>query len=164
MRPDPAAARQFTGRHMLAIMVAFFGVIVAVNVTMATLANTSWTGFVVKNSYIASQQFNRKAEEGRRQAALGWDAELALAEGRLRFALADAQGRTVAMPEGTATFRRPASDREDVTVALVPSGGALEGSAELADGVWIVEVLADAGQEAPFRETRRLHVRGGTAR
>ncbi|ESY87148.1 FixH family protein, partial [Mesorhizobium sp. LNHC229A00] len=64
--------REFTGRHMLAIIPAFFGVVIAVNLTMATLANTSWTGLVVENTYVASQQFNRKAEEGRAQAALGW--------------------------------------------------------------------------------------------
>ncbi|MGO4840209.1 FixH family protein, partial [Rhizobiaceae sp. 2RAB30] len=68
----------FTGRHMLAIMVAFFGTIIAVNVTMATLAGRSWTGFVVKNSYVASQEFNRKAEQGRAQAALGWESRLTM--------------------------------------------------------------------------------------
>lgn len=164
MRTDPDAPRQFTGRHLLLIMLAFFGVIIAVNVTMATLANTSWTGFVVKNSYIASQQFNRKAEEGRKQAALGWEAQFALDEGVVRFALADARGQAVPLLEGTTAFRRPTSDREDVTVALVAADGALEGAVALADGAWIVEVLADAGLDAPYRETRRLHVRGGTAR
>ena len=58
---------------MLSIMLAFFGVIIAVNVVMATLASTSWTGLVVENSYVASQEFNRKAEESRAQAALGWN-------------------------------------------------------------------------------------------
>ena len=43
-------------------MLAFFGVIIAVNVVMATLASTSWTGLVVENSYVASQEFNRKAD------------------------------------------------------------------------------------------------------
>ena len=164
MKSQTSAKSQFTGRHMLAIMFAFFGVIITVNVTMATLANTSWTGFVVKNSYIASQEFNRQAEEGRRQQALGWTADLAIAENRLRFALVDAEGQAVRLAGGEATFRRPASDREDMTVALGVTGGALEGSVEMSDGVWIVEVLADAGLSQPYRETRRLIARGGTAR
>ena len=41
---------RFTGYHMLAIMVAFFGVVIAVNLTMATFASRSWTGLVVENS------------------------------------------------------------------------------------------------------------------
>ncbi|MER8764337.1 hypothetical protein [Mesorhizobium sp. M0968] len=31
---------------------------------MAVLASRSWTGFVVNNSHVASQEFNRKADEG----------------------------------------------------------------------------------------------------
>ncbi|ESZ68246.1 hypothetical protein X726_32300 [Mesorhizobium sp. L103C105A0] len=73
--------REFTGRHMLATVLAFFGVVIAVNLTMATLANTSWTGLVVENTYVASQQFNKKAEEGRAQAALGWTGQLTIAWG-----------------------------------------------------------------------------------
>lgn len=59
---------------MLAIMIAFFGVIIAVNVTMARLASRSFGGQVVENSYVASQKFNRWLEEAKRQKALGWKA------------------------------------------------------------------------------------------
>ncbi|TJV88129.1 MAG: cytochrome oxidase, partial [Mesorhizobium sp.] len=79
--------REFTGRHMLLIILSFFGVIVGVNLTMATLASTSWTGLVVENSYVASQQFNRKAEEGRAQAALGWTGKLTISWGEVRYSL-----------------------------------------------------------------------------
>ena len=65
MNNQPARPREFTGKHMLVIMFAFFGVIIAVNLTMATFAHTSWSGLVVQNSYVAGQHFNRKAEEGR---------------------------------------------------------------------------------------------------
>ena len=47
------AVRPFTGRHMAAIMVAFFGVVIAVNVYMARLATSTFTGVVVENSYVA---------------------------------------------------------------------------------------------------------------
>ena len=78
-------------------MLAFFGVIIAVNVVMATLASTSWTGLVVENSYVASQEFNRKAEEGRAQAALGWKSRLTIAGGEIRYALTDAAGTAIAL-------------------------------------------------------------------
>ena len=156
------AAAQFTGRHMLALMVAFFGVIVAVNVTMAVYANTSWSGFVVRNSYVAGLDFNRKAEEHRRQAALGWTSALAIADGRLRFELADADGRAVALAGGVAAFRRPVGDAEDARIALAPaSGTGLEAAFGLRDGVWIVEIEAETGRAAPWRETRRVNVRNG---
>ncbi|TGV41583.1 cytochrome oxidase, partial [bacterium M00.F.Ca.ET.168.01.1.1] len=46
MSTDTQKPREFTGRHMLVIILAFFGVVIAVNLTMATLASTSWTGLV----------------------------------------------------------------------------------------------------------------------
>ena len=82
----------FTGWHMLAIMIAFFGVIIAVNLTMAFYANSSWTGLIVKNSYVASQTFNERAAEGRAQAALGWNGDLIVEDGAITSRLTDASG------------------------------------------------------------------------
>lgn len=158
------AASGFTGRHMLAVMAAFFGVVIAVNVTMAIYANTSWTGFVVHNSYVAGLEFNRKSQEHRRQVALGWSSALAVAGGTVRFGVTDAEGRPVALKSGTASFRRPVSDAEDTRLALTPaSGGALEAPFALRDGPWIVEIEADDGRDAPWREMRRIGVRDGAA-
>lgn len=153
---------QFTGRHFLLIMLAFFGVIIAVNVTMAFYANTSWTGFVVRNSYVAGLEMNQKLRENRAQAELGWHARLSASDGTLRFALTDAQGNPVRLKAGAATFRRPVSDAEDATVALAPaSGGGLDAPLAIRDGAWIVEIEADAGFETPWREARRIFVRNG---
>lgn len=69
-----STVRPFTGRHMAAIMVAFFGVVIGVNVFMAHLATSSFTGEVVENSYVASQHFNRWLDEAKREQALGWQA------------------------------------------------------------------------------------------
>lgn len=172
MNDRSAQGRQFTGKHMLAIMVAFFGVIIAVNVTMATLARTSWSGLVVQNSYVAGQEFNRKAEEGREQAALGWTPALSIGDGVLRFALSDAGGEPVRLTGGTASLRRPVGDADDVSVALVATGEGLEAVLGVEDGAWIVEIHADAavgeaggaGLGRPWRETRRIQLSGGSAR
>ncbi|QDK34417.1 FixH family protein [Sphingomonas sp. IC081] len=65
-------ASPFTGRHMAAILVAGFGVVIAVNFTMAHLALSTFGGEVVENSYVASQDFNRWLDEAARERALGW--------------------------------------------------------------------------------------------
>ncbi|MER8389332.1 FixH family protein [Mesorhizobium sp. M1380] len=49
---------------MPALGLAFFATIIIVELTMAVLASRSWTGFVVKNSYVESQEFDRKATRG----------------------------------------------------------------------------------------------------
>lgn len=164
MQDQTPSGGGFTGRHMLAVMLGFFGVIIAVNVTMAVFANTSWTGFVVKNSYVAGQQFNRKVADARKQDALGWTGTLSIEDGVVRYALADASGSRVAASGGTVTLRRPANDREDMTLALAPSPAGLEASAQLGDGVWIVEIAAEAGQDAPWLETKRVVLAEGSIR
>ena len=40
--------RPFTGRHMAAILIAGFGVVIAVNLVMARFAVTTFGGVVVK--------------------------------------------------------------------------------------------------------------------
>ncbi|MCP1472032.1 nitrogen fixation protein FixH [Sphingobium sp. OAS761] len=64
--------RRFTGWHMTGILVAFFAVVIAVNLLMATIAVRSFGGTVVDNSYVASQKFNGWLEHARAQERLGW--------------------------------------------------------------------------------------------
>ena len=54
-------------------------------------------------------------------------------------------------------FRRPAYEAEDQTLALAAAdGGAFARRHALRDGVWIVEIDADAGLDAPYRDVRAL--------
>lgn len=155
-------SREFTGRHMLGIMLAFFGTIIAVNLVMATFATTSWTGLVVKNSYVASQQFNRKAQEGRAQAALGWESALTISDGAIRYRLVDASGEVIEPEAVTVTFRRPAYDAEDWTLELKRATDGTFAAAETPrDGIWIVETDADIGKERPYRDVRRITISNG---
>ena len=72
MTSVPKPIRRFTGWHMTAILVAFFAVVIAVNMLMATIAVRSFGGTVVENSYVASQKFNGWLAEARAQQKLGW--------------------------------------------------------------------------------------------
>ncbi|WP_421718486.1 FixH family protein [Algiphilus sp.] len=76
------APNPFTGWHFLAIILAFFCVIISVNLFMAWNATNSWTGLVVKNSYVASQHFNEVTAEKRRQLAMGWKGGARIQRGR----------------------------------------------------------------------------------
>ena len=85
--------RRFTGRHMLVLMLAFFGTVVAVNLLMAMLATRTFGGTVVDNSYVASQSFNSWLEQGRAQRRLGWTAAVELgADRHVTAVLAAAEG------------------------------------------------------------------------
>lgn len=169
MRDNSSGGSEFTGRHMLMIMCAFFGVIIAVNLTMATFARTSWSGLVVQNSYVAGLEINDKIAEGRRQAGLGWSPAIMLEEGVLRFSLVDENGESVPLEGGVASLRRPVGDADDMSLTLVAVTDVLEAPVTIADGAWIIEIHADvaadkaaqAGLAHPYRETQRIHLRGG---
>jgi nitrogen fixation protein FixH len=64
----------FTGRHFSVIIVAFFAVVIGVNLFMARAATSTFGGVVVENSYVASQQFNTWLDQAAKEKALGWTA------------------------------------------------------------------------------------------
>ena len=93
----PAAAAQpgtFTGRHMAILVISFFGVIISVNIGMAVISSVSWTGLVVDNSYIASQEFEEKRLAHEAQLAAGWQSSFSHADGTARLIVADAANWT----------------------------------------------------------------------
>lgn len=154
---------EFTGRHMLIIMIAFFGTIITVNITMAVMASRSWTGMVVENTYVASQEFNTRTAEARAQEALGWTSNLEVADGTVTWRLQDAQNTALHPEGGVIRFHHPAFDAADLEARLEPQpDGALVAQVEAADGVWIVEIEAEAGLDHPYRDTHRINLREGT--
>ena len=151
---------KFTGKHMLAIMIAFFGVIVAVNLTMAMLANRSWTGLVVKNSYVESQKFNAKLAQSRQQADLGWRGKIMSTAGGVSATLTDGDGNDVSVDELAINFGRPVSEAQDAKVLLKRStGGSYFGPVDLAAGFWNAEIVARHSGARDWRMNYRILVR-----
>ncbi|AAN29305.1 MULTISPECIES: FixH family protein [Brucella] len=162
MSTNSKTSGTFTGWHMLGIMFMFFGVIIAVNLLMAYNAIHSWSGLVVQNTYVASQEFNDKAKTGKEQAALNWQSKPAYENGVFTWQLADHNGKAVAMTGGTVDFKRPVGDAHDTKVTLtVREPGILTAPLELGEGAWIMEVNADAGLEDPYRHIIRVLVKDG---
>ena len=144
---------------MLAIMIAFFGVIVAVNFTMAWFASKSWTGLVVESSYVASQDFNDNLELARQQAARGWQDEIAYVDGHLSLTLTDQKGEPVQLDWVQAKLGRPASEFADRDMVLTYQGrGVYATEHELAPGLWQLLIEAESG-DAPLRLEARLYIR-----
>nr|WP_025030520.1 FixH family protein [Nitratireductor aquibiodomus] len=157
--------KEFTGWHMLAIMIAFFGVIITVNLTMAFYAQSSWTGLIVKNTYVASQTFNERAEEGRQQAALGWKGELSVDGDAITYRLLDASGDPVPLESVTMVMHRPVTADEDVSLKMqrLPDGGFGVDHGP-GDGTWVINIAAEAGLAHPYRDVRRITIAGGELR
>lgn len=154
-------AQGFTGRHMLLTTSAFFAVVIAVNVTMAWYASSSWSGLVVENTYVASQEFNRKAEAMRVMAASGIIGELSLKDGAIHYLIRNKDRSPAMVDEVTANFKRPVGDHEDFQVTLRKTGeGLFEANHRLASGDWIVEVISRRGDTIVMHEAARIDTAG----
>jgi nitrogen fixation protein FixH len=87
---NSTGSKRFTGYHMAAILIGFFGIVIAVNIYMAKLAIGTFGGTVVDNSYVASQNYNQWLAEAEKQEKLGWKVSARRrADGRLMLAILD---------------------------------------------------------------------------
>jgi nitrogen fixation protein FixH len=137
--------KTFTGRHMAAILVAGFGVVIAVNLVMARLAVSTFGGVVVENSYVASQEFNTWLKAADQSRALGWEPRVARRkDGRIEVDFApEASPR---MLEGMA--RHPLGRLPDTALAFASVGpGSFVSAEPLARGRWTLRLEGRAGND-----------------
>lgn len=147
------APRPFTGRHISIILVAFFGVVIAVNVTMATVAVRSFGGTVVDNSYVASQEFNRWLRAADAAEKLDWKQEAGLDAGHRLVLRATSAGRPL---EGavSAVAVHPLGRADDIPLRFDRTEpGRYRARAPLPAGRWTVHwTLRANGREKRFVE------------
>ncbi|MEZ5800798.1 MAG: FixH family protein [Nitratireductor sp.] len=97
------------------------GTVIGVNITMAVLASSSWTG-LVKNSYVAGQTFNEENEIARKQEALGYKGQIISQAGHLVFRLDDRDGKAIFLENVRLSIGRPAYESKDRTITLDHAG------------------------------------------
>lgn len=140
----------FTGRHMAMILVAFFGVVIGVNVTMAAFASSTFGGLVVENSYVASQNFNRWLDEAEAERALGWTANVERQpDGRVAVT-ASGPGPDARV---AATAWHPLGHMPDKALTFEPAGAGKYVSREmLEEGRWTLRLEVTDGDSTWRRE------------
>lgn len=151
---------EFTGRHMWLLVIGFFGVIIAVNVGMAVVASTSWTGLVVSNSYVASQEFEEKRIAHEAQKAAGWQATFTYSPGLAKLVVIDGAGNPLDLGPVTLKVNRPVGGHDDQAVRFerTPDGG-YAATLTLAGGVWDALVQAET-PKGSFELRERFGVEG----
>lgn len=149
-----------TGRKVLAIVVAFFGVIITVNLFMASKAVGTFPGVVERQPYIASQTFD---VERRAQQALGWEAvpEYDAEAGQISLAITEtATGYPGEVSSLSVLLGRATQTDHDSRPEFVREGGRYVAPAALDHGYWILIVEAEAADGTRFRQRLRLWVQG----
>ncbi|WP_134725718.1 FixH family protein [Paracoccus luteus] len=153
-------ARELTGRHVLAITLAGFGVVIGVNLLLAVKAVGTFPGLEVRNSYVASQVFDR---ERAAQDTLGWTATPEYDGRDLTLMIRDRDGNPAPVASLSVTVGRPTHVRDDVTPEFTYHDGLFRAPLALAPGQWNIHLTATARDGTPFRQ-RIDHFTGGRVR
>lgn len=133
--------RVLSGRHVLCIMLVFFGVTIAVNLGMAVVASRSWTGLLTDNVYVESQRYDSVIAHNRRTRDAGLDVTASYAAEGVTFALASASAN--ARITG-ARGERPVGEADDRDIALTQVAAKRWQTADpLPAGAWNVVLSVD---------------------
>jgi len=147
----------FTGRKVLFAFVGAFGLIIGVNLFMAYSALSTFPGMDVKNSYVASQNFDT---ERAAQQALGWTVSVTYEPGELVVEVVDKSGRPADVALLNAIVGRPTHVREDQTPQFQQRGGKFRAPLTLGEGKWNLRLKATALDGTKFHQRLDFEVEG----
>ncbi|SIO16139.1 FixH family protein [Vannielia litorea] len=148
---------EITGRQVFAVTAGAFAIIIGVNLVMAYKAVSTFPGLEVKNSYVASQQFDTRRAA---QEALGWKVTPRYAAGQLEIAVTGPEGQPLQVDGFAAMVGRTTERRHDMQPEFAYEGGRFVAPVELARGRWELRVRAQAADGTPFEQRLILTVKG----
>jgi nitrogen fixation protein FixH len=154
--------RELTGRAVLLWLIAFFGVVFAVNGWLVQAATSTFGGLDTPSSYQAGLRFESEIGRAERQQALHWQVDGTLkrdgaGEAVLDVSVRDAQGQPISGLSADATLEHPANAGLDRVIHLAKIGsGAFHGVAQGRAGQWDLIVDFYRGGERMFRSRSRV--------
>ena len=156
-------SRPITGRMVFFMMVAFFGVVIGVNVIMMRLAIQTLPGTEVDSAYSASLAYQKEITTAQAQSARNWKVEAHVERSgqggaTLLVEARDNLGRPMSGLKFQGRFERPTDRRADLAVSLAEVGiGIYRGNAEaVAPGQWDLVVEGVAGGQRLFLSKNRV--------
>jgi nitrogen fixation protein FixH len=145
-----AARFEVRGWHVLAVILAFFATIIAVNVTFAIYAVRSFPGEDVRRSYLQGLRYNDALAERRAQAAQGWRAGVVLrgdaADALLEVRLTSRDASAIDDAALTGALEWPTSSQFDraLTFESLGDGRYVARLGELTPGRWRLRARAQS--------------------
>lgn len=162
MKPNQAP-RQITGRMVLIMMVAFFAIVIGVNLLMVRLAIQTLPGTEVDSAYSASLAYQKEIATARAQSARDWKVDAHVERSgqggaMLRVEARDNQGRPMSGLTFQGRFERPTDRRADQPVSLAEVGsGIYRGNTDsIAAGQWDLVLEGVARGERLFLSRNRV--------
>lgn len=146
--------RELTGKHVLIMLVAFFGILIAVNIYFAYAAVTSFRGEDVKGSYRQGLEYNQTIAARAEQKALGWTVKANLLteddnENALLVLFNDASENPINGLSIEGILRHPTDLQQDKPITFLPLGyGRYEAAINDVSGQWKLRARAKKGEES----------------
>ena len=139
--------RRLNGYHVTAMFVAFFAIVIAVNLLMAHFATSTFGGALAENGYVASQDYNRFIADSEAQAKLGWDVVATEENAHLYVTVTGVRD-----PRLSVLAEHPLGRKESMALAMLPVGEGTYRSVErLPEGRWKLRIeLTANGKTARF--------------
>jgi nitrogen fixation protein FixH len=158
-----SAPKPLTGTKVLLMLVAFFGIVIGVNVTMMKLAIATLPGTEVDNPYAAGLAYDREIAAAHDQALRKWQVNAHIerrADGGavLQVDARDASGSPVTGLKFGGRLERPTDKRADLALELSEAGiGIYRGTAAaVAPGQWDLVIEGEAHGERVFMSRNRV--------
>lgn len=139
---------EIKGWHVLGGFSTAFGIIIAVNLTLAWNAVRTFPGLEVRNAYVASQSFDADRAA---QLALGWDVAARLEGGTLILDIRQ-DGTPVAHVIEQATFGRATVASADQVPVFTFDGQVHRAAVDVGPGNWNLRLQARAADGTLFQQ------------
>ena len=158
-----ASPKPLTGGKVLSMLLAFFGVVIAVNVIMAKLAIQTLPGTEVDSAYSASLAYENEIAAAHDQNARNWKVDAHIQRGpdggaTLEVEARDSSGLPMTGLNFQGHFERPTDRRADQAVVLAEvASGVYRGTAPLiGPGQWDLVLEGDARGQRMFLSKNRV--------
>lgn len=117
---DQKGVKQFTGRHFLLSMLAFFGTVMSVNAYMIYEALHNHPGVVTDHNYERSLAYNDTLEHAAYQKSLGWTTSLSISanQDEMVYVIHDHAGKRLGGKDVAVKMVRAVRDGYDFAVPL----------------------------------------------
>ena len=161
MTTAPAQGFILNGKHVLAMLLLFFGTVFGVNFYMARVAILTFSGLEAEKPYQEGLRYDDEIHRAREQGKRGWTVDASvrpLGEGAfIDVTQQDAAGLVTPSLKFTALFSHPADRRRDVKTDLAKvDAGRYQASAPVGAGQWDLVIEARTGSEILFRSVTRV--------
>jgi nitrogen fixation protein FixH len=153
--------RPLTGRIVLLWLVAFFGVVFAVNGVMVHEALSTLSGVDTDSAYQAGRMYEHEVAMAKAQDARQWRVEAKVTPSpdgaRIDVTARDAAGLPLRGLDASAALERPTDRRLDRDVAVAEDApGRFHGSVDAERGQWDLVIELSRQGEQLFRSKNRI--------